>query len=56
MGVTHYLIKRQSCHHIETRQLICSADQLTSFYMMATMAFNELMEVVKKKLRLLAML
>ena len=36
------LINRQSCHHIETRQLICSANQLSGFYMMATLAFNEL--------------
>ena len=27
---------------METGQLICSANQLTSFYMMATLAFNEL--------------
>ena len=37
------LIRRQSCHHIETSQLICKANQLTGFYMMATYAFNELM-------------
>ena len=36
------LIKRQSCHHIETSQLICSANRLTGFYMIATLAFNEL--------------
>ena len=36
------LIKRQSCHHIETSQLSCKANQLTGFYMMATLAFNEL--------------
>ena len=40
-----YLIKRQSCHHIETNQLICSANQLTGFYMMATLAFIELIRV-----------
>ena len=34
--------KRQSCHHIETSQLVCRANQLTGFYMMATLAFNEL--------------
>ena len=33
-------IKSQSCHHIETNQLIYH--QLTSFYMMTTLAFNEL--------------
>ena len=36
------LIKHQSCHHIETSQLICSPNHLTGFYMMATSAFNEL--------------
>ena len=28
--------------HIETSQLICTADQLTGFYMRATLAFNAL--------------
>ena len=28
--------------HIETSQLICCANQLTSFYMRATLAFNGL--------------
>ena len=28
--------------HIETSQLICTADQLTGFYMRATLAFNGL--------------
>ena len=37
-----WLIKRQSCHHIETSQLTCSANQLTGFYMMTTLGFNEL--------------
>ena len=36
-------MKRQSCHHIETSQLICSANQLTGFCMIANMAFNDLM-------------
>ena len=36
------LIKRQSCYHTETSQLICRVNQLTGFYMMATLAFNEL--------------
>ena len=36
------LIKRQSFHHTETSQLICRANQLTGFYMMATLLFNEL--------------
>ena len=34
--------KRQGCYQIETSQLICRANQLTCFYMMATLAFNEL--------------
>ena len=32
----------QSCHHIETNQLIGKANQLTGFYMMVTLTFNEL--------------
>ena len=38
----HYLVKNQSCHYIETSQLICRANQLTVFYMIATLSFNEL--------------
>ena len=26
-----------SCHHLEATQLICSTNQLTGFYMMATL-------------------
>ena len=36
------LIKRESFHHTETSQLICRANQLTGFYMIATLSFNEL--------------
>ena len=36
------LIKPQSCFHIEISQLICRANQLTGFYMMTTLGFNEL--------------
>ena len=36
------IIQRQRCHHIETSQLICRTNQLTGFYMMATLAFNNL--------------
>ena len=36
------LIKRQSCHYKETSQLICCADQLIGFYLMAILAFHEL--------------
>ena len=35
-------MKRQSCHHIEASQLISRANQLTRFYTMATLAFNDL--------------
>ena len=38
----YQLSKCQSCHHIETSQLICSANQLTGFYMMTTLVFYEL--------------
>ena len=38
----HKLIKRQSCHHIETSQFICSANQLTGFSIIANLVFNEL--------------
>ena len=38
----HQLKKCQNWHHIETSQLICSPNQLTVFYMMATLAFIEL--------------
>ena len=33
-------VKYQCCPHIETIQLICCANQLTGFYMGATLAFN----------------
>ena len=42
MSYFHELIKRQSCHHMETSQLIYRANQLTGFYMMATLVFNGL--------------
>ena len=35
------LIKLQNYHHVETVQLICRANQLTGFYMMTTLVFNE---------------
>ena len=35
-------IKCQCCPHVETGQLICPANQLTGFYMSATLAFNGL--------------
>ena len=38
MNVIGYI--NQNCHHIKTIQLICSANQLTGFYMMATLTFE----------------
>ena len=38
-------IKGQSCHHIETNQLTCCANQLTGVYMMATLVFNGLITI-----------
>ena len=35
-------LTQQCCPHIETCQLICRANQLTGFYMRATLAFNGL--------------
>ena len=40
--------KCQCCPHIETSQLICCANQLTGFYMRATLAFNGLMSCLHK--------
>ena len=50
------LIKRQSCDHIETSQSICRADQLTGFYMMATLACNELMKSNEAKKELIGLI
>ena len=36
---------------VETSQLVCSGNQLTSFYMMTTLAFNELKSVFLKILQ-----
>ena len=41
------LIKGQSCHHIETNQLICCTNQLTGVYMMTTLVFNGLIRTYK---------
>ena len=37
-----YFTSTQCCPHIKTSQLICCANQLTGFYMKATLAFNGL--------------
>ena len=39
-------IKCQCCPHIETSQLICCANQLTGFYMRATLALNGLNTII----------
>ena len=38
----YQLNKGHGCHHIETSHLNCRVNQLTGFYMMETLAFNEL--------------
>ena len=40
-----YPIKCQCCPHVETSQLICKANQLTGFYMRATLALNGLSDI-----------
>ena len=35
-------MKHQRCYHKETSQMICRANQLTGFYMMRSLALNEL--------------
>ena len=39
------LIKCRRCHPIETSQLIYRTNQLTGFYMMAALAFHELIQI-----------
>ena len=41
-SVSTYPIKCQCCPHIEKCQLICTSNQLTGFYMRATLARNGL--------------
>ena len=41
----HQPIKCQCCSHIETSQLICTVNQLTGFYMRATLALDGLKKV-----------
>ena len=47
-SLSYQPIKCQCWPHIETSQLICTANQLTGFYMRATLAFNELMQEANK--------
>ena len=46
-------LKCQCCPHIETSQLISTANQLTGFYMMATLAFNGLRSLCDEKFHML---
>ena len=39
--IFHDQTKRQSCHHIETSQSLCSENRLTGFYMTVTLVFND---------------
>ena len=41
-------MKHQNYHHIETSQLIYRANQLTVFYMMATLVLNELTSTISR--------
>ena len=43
----HLLSQCHCCPHIETSQLICTANQLTGFYMRATLTLNGLREKLK---------
>ena len=36
-------IKWQSCYHVEASQMVCPVNQLTGFYMIATLGFNKLL-------------
>ena len=42
-------IEDQSCHHVETSQMICFANQLTGFCMIATLVFNGLLMIISGK-------
>ena len=44
---SHYPIKFKCCPHTETSQLTCTANQLTGFYMRATLALNGLNQSTK---------
>ena len=37
--------KEESCHHIETGQFICKANQLTSFYIIKSLAFKRISKI-----------
>ena len=41
----YILIKSLLSPHIETSQLVCCVNQLTGFYMRATLAFNGLQKI-----------
>ena len=47
------VLPSQYCPHIETNQLICCVNQLTGFYMRATLAFNTFRKTLVMTLSLL---
>ena len=46
-----YTFNDQCPHHIETSQLICSANQLTGFYMMETLVVTRLNKGTNRSLK-----
>ena len=44
--LTIYLFNDQRSHHIETSQMICSANHLTGFYMIGTLVIKTLTQVI----------
>ena len=47
-------MKRQSCHNIETSQLICKANQLPGFYMIMASVMKELTNAFTARLTVYA--
>ena len=45
MEILTHPFNNQCFHHIETNQLICTANQLTGFYMMGTLVVKGLIEI-----------
>ena len=47
--MAYQFIKCQTCHSVETSQFICRANRWTGFYVMATLALNQLISVFLSK-------
>ena len=45
--MAHEPLKCQRCPHIDTSQLMCSANQLTGFYMRTTLALDGLSLLIR---------